>query len=297
MNDRTLTALFDADRQRLEAALRQDRTLPAALQVLDKALNRLQLQYMEANDDRLLRDAAQAALETMRDALPLLEGVSEARAWKREAPAAASKRRIGPAAIAMLAAGGALVLGALMTLRAANPLTMAACLVCAAAGGGLLVFGGRALAAPPRTAAPQESDTRTELLVDPEALTHRLRGMLMAADARLERRSSEAQAEAALPAARTPTEAVALSDDPVELLSDLLETAYALKGTPAEDDAAEMIAGIRYYLHGQGIEAVDHDAENKAWFELLPSPRPGTMRPALVREGKLVRKGLAGEEL
>ena len=54
-----------------------------------------------------------------------------------------------------------------------------------------------------------------------------------------------------------------------------------------------MIAGIRYYLHGKNVETVDYSREQAGSFELLPGKKTGTLRPALMASGKLLKKGLA----
>ena len=46
-------------------------------------------------------------------------------------------------------------------------------------------------------------------------------------------------------------------------------------------------------LNKQQIEAVDYSAETAQFFDMMPSQRAGTIRPALVADGKLLRKGMA----
>ena len=58
-------------------------------------------------------------------------------------------------------------------------------------------------------------------------------------------------------------------------------------------DAGEMAESIRFYLHGAGLETADFEPGREAWFEFLPARRAGTIRPALMRGGRLVKKGLA----
>ena len=84
-----------------------------------------------------------------------------------------------------------------------------------------------------------------------------------------------------------------MEDAQIELLSELLEIAYAQKGGDTRAEAEEMIAQIRYYLHGQNIALCDYAPERRSWFELLPARAAGTIRPAIVREDHLLRKGVA----
>ena len=59
------------------------------------------------------------------------------------------------------------------------------------------------------------------------------------------------------------------------------------------NNAHEMAESIRFYLHSARIEAVDYEKGRENWFEFLPASRSGTIRPALVSNGKLVKKGMA----
>ena len=86
----------------------------------------------------------------------------------------------------------------------------------------------------------------------------------------------------------------------LELLFRLLEDAYGRRGE--DEQAEEEISQIRFYLHRKGIEAVDWngdaDGQNGAegrggWFDMMPAFKSGTIRPALVSDGKLLKKGLA----
>ena len=50
---------------------------------------------------------------------------------------------------------------------------------------------------------------------------------------------------------------------------------------------------VRYYLHRKQVETVEFGGGKREWFELLPGKQDVTLRPALVRDGVLIRKGLA----
>ena len=38
---------------------------------------------------------------------------------------------------------------------------------------------------------------------------------------------------------------------------------------------------------------MDYSAEHAAWFDMMPSFKEGTLRPALTKDGTLLKKGLA----
>ncbi|MBE5807320.1 MAG: hypothetical protein E7317_03145 [Clostridiales bacterium] len=294
----TLIELYEAEQERLSAALLRDRSVPAAMEAVDRMLGRMEMRYVGEYPDAALREHAQLQLAALRSAVPFIDAVAETRTWRRDvAAAAAGKPRMGVASVAMLAGGALLVLGSLISLDARSPVAMVIALALGAAGCALCFFGGRAASKSAATPAQDDTPVRTEALVDVEKLMHALRGMLLSADGRLEAAGRARRDEAPEARARAFSDmpATQLTEDPIELLSELLETAYALRGGEYDGDAREMISGIRFYLHGQGIETEDYTEEHRAWFERLPMAGGGTMRPALVKDGKPVRKGLAGQ--
>ena len=77
-----------------------------------------------------------------------------------------------------------------------------------------------------------------------------------------------------------------------ELLPSLKRIASAIQDeTGADDDA--VVAGMAK-MRMLGVQSVFYDAEHAALFDVLPA-RSGerTVRPALVRDGELVRRGVA----
>ena len=81
-----------------------------------------------------------------------------------------------------------------------------------------------------------------------------------------------------------------MADDELELMASLLENAYTDPENPASED---MISHIRFYLHNHLVDVVNYSAQDRAWFDMMPAKDTGTIRPALVSEGRLLKKGLA----
>ena len=77
----------------------------------------------------------------------------------------------------------------------------------------------------------------------------------------------------------------------VQMLMEAVQTGdgdYALKAVPA----------LAAALREQGIEAVNYSAENEEYFDLYPGTEKGiTIRPALIRDGKVLARGQATEEM
>ncbi len=81
-----------------------------------------------------------------------------------------------------------------------------------------------------------------------------------------------------------------LDKEEIDLLAHILESAYSTK---QDESSVEMISQIKYYLHNKKIEVIDYSDENSAWFDFIPAYDEGTIRPAFVIEGMLIKKGLA----
>lgn len=79
--------------------------------------------------------------------------------------------------------------------------------------------------------------------------------------------------------------------EPVQMLLEAVQTedgGYALKAVPRLTAA----------LMEQGIEPVSYSCENSDYFDLFPGTEEGiTIRPAILREGKLLMRGQATEKM
>ena len=80
-----------------------------------------------------------------------------------------------------------------------------------------------------------------------------------------------------------------ISESELALYAELLEAMYSRDGKAALDKLED----ITYFLHRNRIEAPDYTEQNREWFDVMPSTSAATIRPALVRDGKLLKKGLA----
>ena len=293
MQDANLLEILESDRDMVMANIARDRS-PAAVQaVLEKAIDRVMYRYVEQCADAKQRDLAQYLLQTMKNTVPLIGAVGEAREWKKtvEAPARGLKK-LRPAALGFLLGGAVLVVGGVLAMLFAGglggALNLVKGLLPAALGGACLFQAGR-LAAKPEKAkkAASPADVRTEFLVDADEAWHCLRGAMLMADHQLESARQEDAAQRQQQAAAA--DGSALPGGELDLFAQLLESAYAC------DDAAarEMISDIRFYLHNAQVEAVDYEPGRESWFEFLPARRAGTLRPALASNGRLLKKGMA----
>lgn len=285
----TLSGLMEPEKASLIAALGQERTPQAAQALLERALDRALMRHQEARSDAASREAAALVVQTLKSALPFMDSVDEARRWTRDG-AGDQRRGWKPLTLGLLAAGAALLIAVILALMAAGrrvigPVALIEALLVAALALGAAFWAGLTAGRPEKKG--DDAPTREEFLVDPERVWRHLHGMLLLADDAIER--ARAGAEAARQAESAADGAIAPGE--LGLFATLLESAYAMDGP----DAREMIEAMRFYLHSAGIEAVDYAPGREGWFEVLPAPRPGTLRPALVSGSRVLKKGLAAK--
>jgi len=296
MEKLSLVALLDEDKEMVSASLARDPSIPAAQATLEKAVDRVMYRYGEACGDEALATSAQHILQAMKNTLPVMDTVGEVRTWNRQAQGQKNGLNFGPMSVALLVGGLVLViaavLGTLISGRFSGALAFIKAMLPAGLGSAALFFAGIQAARPRdrKRASEGNEDVRTEYLVDGGKAWHCLRGAMLQADGQLER-VREASAVARQRASQTGVGGK-VDSKALDLFAELLETAYAA----GDEGARESAAAIRFYLHSAGVDVVDYAPDKESWFEFLPAPRPGTMRPALAGEGKLIKKGLASKQ-
>lgn len=79
-----------------------------------------------------------------------------------------------------------------------------------------------------------------------------------------------------------------------DALLSLLESLMEAKLTGREELAQQSLTDAEQYLRLMGIDAKTYSPEDRAMFEVLPTVgEERTLRPALVKDGKVLRRGVA----
>jgi hypothetical protein len=78
------------------------------------------------------------------------------------------------------------------------------------------------------------------------------------------------------------------TNNDLSLYSDLLEASLAKDG----EYALDQISKVPFYLHQKGIEAMNYSDEYRSYFDVIPGEKQETIRPALVKDGHLLKKGI-----
>lgn len=136
---------------------------------------------------------------------------------------------------------------------------------------------------------PQERGTMPAVGATPRADAEEMARRVSRAVARLDQALEDARQEHER-RALLPGERPVLSEDMWPAVQMLYEAAYTRDG----DYALKAIPRLDAALGAQGVAAVPYSPEHRACFDLLPTAGEGaTIRPAMLKDGKLVARGEA----
>ena len=280
--------------QEKEAFLRAVTAAPEAERVhglIDRTWDRLLIKYMEQQEDLEVRADASAIVGCLRAGSLLVDTDGETKVWTRADRQSGAKKR-GPGAgiwilLIALAAFAAAALIPFFYNREIFAGTVPKVVASFAAAAVVLsFFGGLFLRRRPRA---EKAETRVEIRKDGAKLWRAMQDAAIAADRSIALRKEER----ALRAAGQEKEAGApLSKEEIDLFSTLLEAKYSGDG----EFALDALSDLNHFLHSRKIELLDYTGEKEDRFERLPGETNATLRPAMMYNGTLLKKGLATKE-
>ena len=290
-----MTDLLDKDKSNLITELSNAAIPEKAIKVLENETDKLVLRFNEQCDSERERETAAYLMQAVRLSLPLIDSTGTTKVWehdKEPKKAKSSSDRISIPSALLMFAGIVLCLYAMFPMiiagmEASEPATtrelvirMLAVFGGLAAGilGGLMVRRG-----PVRTAKEQQ----VEIHVDADKLYRFYRTVILSVDQSLEEVSARERWDKREQAGNIDGRPATTPE--LDLFSDLLAASYS--GDP--EYALEKIEAIKYYLHRQQIEVVDYSESTRQYFDMMPGTKTGTIRPAMVADGNLLKKGLA----
>ena len=298
----TLQTIFEQNREHLLSAVR-DADAASAIRALNAELDRILYIFNDQEENARVREAAGSMMQTAKAACTLVDSAGETKIYGRteygrDAPA---KGKLSRLCLALLIIG---LIGAVITVVGVQLLASSA-----AAGSAdwqsaglppryilalvpLLTFAAFFLAGLRlrRGKRASKEALHTETKIDADLVYSHLLSVILVMDKCLEDvRSSAKQEERD----RLKEQVSALDPTELELLSQLLEDAYGRRGE--DEQADEEISRIRFYLHRKNIDVVDWtgEGEGSGWFDMMPAFQGGTIRPALIADGRLLKKGMA----
>ena len=286
--------LLEKDKDYLLTELTRASVPERVAAVLETELDKILLKYNEQASSDRERDAAAYMVKAVRHSLPLVDSVGETKVWEMQ-EGAQKKRMVNPVALILLLAG---IVCAALTFFFMNTITpkvgmtindlklqqpetylLLATVVC------ILGFG---LFRRIGTGVPKKNrKQQIEIKIDPQRVYRSLHTAILSVDQSLE--EVQAQERWAKKEQAGTIEGKVISGGELDLFADLLTASYSKDG----EYALDKIEDLKYYLHKQQIDVLDYSEETKQYFDIMPGTQGGTIRPALVADGKILKKGLA----
>ena len=254
----------------LEGAQNMDQAISACMLALEQTACEL----AQDEQDELARQRQQAVLTVMRRAPQLLRAAGARGELVIQDP----QKEPAPDALRRMARpAGAFLLGALAVYELIDGQTLFALLQLL--GANLLLLGGAA-----KKAEPGRMQARGIPCADAQALVRALRELCQAVDICV---SDLLLLEKDAGLAR-------LSGSADDAMLDLLSALMEAKASGRDDLAMRSLNQAQQYLHMLGVEILFYDPAYAQHFDILPTMGESrTIRPAMMRDGKLLRRGTA----
>ncbi len=288
-----MTELLEKDKDKLLTELSAAASAEKAIKVLENEIDKLLLKHNEQCETDRERESAAYMMQAVRLSLPLIDSNGKIKVWesghRSDEDTGGSFK---PSFLILLIVGLALCVfgfGPLMmdayTAAAANARDQVLLHGGATVVGLIALYFSGYMYSRPKKAGKKEY--QVDIRIDADRIYRNFRTTILSVDQSLEEiRAAErwqAREKAGTIEGRT------VSQSELDLFSDLLAAAYS--GDP--EYALEKVEQIKYFLHRQQIEVVDYSKENEKYFDLMPGSKMATIRPAMVAQGGLLKKGLA----
>ena len=289
----TMQALLEKDRERFLHNMAAAKSSAESVRTVEEQYNRILSAYNEEQENDRIKSTAVYLVQSLSASAGLLDCDGESVIWSKSQyrPGISKPKKSAwffifflLGILALAAAAGGLIYFT-DTLPPSDEMIIG---LAVAAGGALFLFLSGIFSA--RKKEENKQELYAETIPDGEKTYHILLNSVLTMDRILDqvRNEEELESKKALL-----DEKDDLKKEDISLLSDLLESAY---GEGESEYAKQIISEVKFYLHQKKIDVVDYDGENRDFFELMPSETAGTIRPALVIAGALLRKGLAAGE-
>ena len=288
-----MTDLLEKDKDKLLTELSAAGTAEKAVRVLENEMDRLLLKHNEHCESDRERESAAYMMQAVRLSLPLIDSNGKIKVWESgQTSDEDTGGSFKPSFLILL------ILGIALCVFGFGPLMMDAYTAAAAnARDQVILRGGATLAGLislyfsgylySRPKKKGKKEYQVDIRIDADRIYRNFRTALLSVDQSIEEIRAAERWKAREKAGSIDGRTVTQSE--LDLFSDLLAAAYS--GDP--EYALEKIEQIKYFLHQQQIEVVDYSKENERYFDLMPGSKGATIRPAMVAQGGLLKKGLA----
>ena len=276
----TFFEIYKSRRDNLVSRIRESKSLYETGSVISEVFETMQYQYLSQEGNVSLTETLTDLVNMAKTAFPLLESVNKYKLWEDAEKAPAKKKSPLGGFIALLI-GVALIFGSLMyymflynvpleKMKNTMIFMAAGCFVILVAG--FMLFFRRKV----------KMKASVEISADADDIVKRLEDMVKHIDTMMEKEKQAQKQQQALME-------TAINADEATLFSYLMEA----KMSADPDFALEQLDEVERYLAKQDVLLVNYIKGNERYFDFLEGEETKTVRPALVRGGEVLAKGLA----
>lgn len=283
-----LQEILEKDRERLIASLRQAGTPDQAVPVIESEYDRMLYEYNEQCSDDYQRRCASMILQSARMSVPLIDTIGETKIWEQGGKLISGEsKKVRMPAVLLLVCGIVIILASAAVLAGPEEALNNVFEMPAIGGGFILgivfLFLSGLFFRKTTKASYSDKELKAEPRIDAEKIWRSMHAVALVAD----RNITDALAAKRLEEEQNGQEPAEDKTD-LALYSDLLEAQLAKDG----EYALDQISKVPFYLHQKGIEAMEYSEEYRSWFDVIPGEKKETIRPALVKDGRLLKKGI-----
>jgi len=268
-------AAFANREEQLLSQLADAKNIDQAISSCIMALEQVACELAQDEQDEHARQRQQAVLAAVRRAPQLLRAArARGELILSQEPKAAQKENTADRLRRMARPVGGFLLAALAVYELVDGQTLFALLQLL--GANLLFFSG--------TKTSESAQVRGVPFADTDALVRTLRELCQAVDICV---SDLMLLEKEAGLAR-------LSGTADEAMLDLLSALMEAKASGRDDLAMRSLNQAQQYLHMLGVEVIQYDDAHAQLFDILPTLGENrTVRPAMIKDGKILRRGVA----
>ena len=279
----TLFEIYKSRKENLAARIRESKSLYETGSVIGEVFETMQYQYLSGAENSQMGEKLADYVNMAKSTFSLLESVNKYKLWEDAQAKPQKKKSLMPGFITLLL-GIALVFVPIGVVMYAKHIKLtdipnyqfylaaiaSGCLFILIAG--FMLFFRRKV----------KSKATVEISVDADDIVKRLEDVVKNIDSMLEKDKQ------AMKAYKQMMES-AINADEAQLFAYLMEA----KLSGQADYALEQLDEVERYLAKQDVMAVKYIKGNEKYFEFLEGEETATIRPALVRGGEILAKGLA----
>ena len=276
----TLFEIYKSRKENLTLRIRESKSLYETGSVIGEVFETMQYQYLSAPENSQMAEKLASYVAMAKSTFTLLESVNKYKLWEDAQAKPAKKKSLLPGFVALLL-GVALIFTTIwyytflynIKLKEIQNFALAICGGCL-----LILLAGFMLFFRKKV----KSKATVEISVDPEDIVKRLEDVVKNIDAMLEK-------DRQVQVMNRQMIETAINSDEAQLFAYLMEA----KLSGEADYALEQLDEVERYLAKQDVIAVKYIKGNEKYFDFLEGEETKTVRPALIRGGEILAKGLA----